>query len=357
MQACVKKYLFRCKIEKFRAYYNKLLTDRAEKIYSVIRKHISCYAAKLAIQNVIFLRYRKERLAQIRENLSILTISNIFTAMKFTFKVIKHRINKYKRKLRNSFMNDVTQNSLVARPLTPSHSSGKLSYNASNQDLQIISSEMIQNPEIEEISSSTSENERIQREAEMKRQELERKERIRNGKISYCIRTKASSPPLLPSLYQKDIVEGISIPSNFYNITRAAASRISESRPRRYTPSLSISRTPTPHIAFKSKRIIGKPIPLYKRETVSSKMNRWDAENEPEEPQFKEIHKPRLDSKLMNATFAYKQKINLKYEEPVYKLPRPSSHFTKKTNYEKKSASSRPRPYSMANSNILFNPI
>ena len=40
LQNSIRRFLFRCKIRKYLAYYNKILTERSEKIFSVIKKHI-----------------------------------------------------------------------------------------------------------------------------------------------------------------------------------------------------------------------------------------------------------------------------------------------------------------------------
>ena len=349
LQKCVKRYLFRCKLEKFRAYHHKLITDRAEKIYSVIRRHISCYSSKLKIEHERFLQYRSARLVEIRVNLSILTVAKIYRKLKLTFKSVKHRISKYKRRVKiqgnGSYLNPV---------LTPKSSVGNLSnLNISAQEIQEPIEVIKQDPEDYESSSSASESERVKRENYLKKLERDRIDRVHFGKISYSIREKPSSPPLLPFLYQKDIIEEISVPSNYCNITRATASRISESRPRRYSPTLFKSKTPTPRVLFKSKRIIAKPIPLYKKETFASKMNKWDAGIEEPQPLPRQMLKQRLNSKVLDYTFTHKQKINFKYAEHAFEMTRPSTIAMIKTQEKKKSRSLR--PYTMMNSNIVFN--
>ena len=102
LQNSIRRFLFRCKIRKYLAYYNKILTERSEKIFSVIKKHIRCYAAKQKIENIKFLLYRKRRLHEIRRNLAILSVKKHYRELKLTFKVFKHRISKYKRKIKNS---------------------------------------------------------------------------------------------------------------------------------------------------------------------------------------------------------------------------------------------------------------
>ena len=350
LQNFVKRFLFRCKIEKFRAYYHRLQTDRAEKIYSVIRKHVSSYSAKLKLEDARFLQYRSARLEEIRVNLSILTVAKIYRKLKLTFKSVKHRISRYKRRVKNQGYEH------YANPvLTPRSSVGNLSnLNLTAQEIQVPFEVIEQSPDAFESSSSASESERIRREMYLKKLEQDRIDRVHFGKISHSIRGKPSSPPLLPFLYQKDIIEGINLPSNYCNITRATASRISESRPRRYSPRLIKSVTPAPRAVFKSKRIIAKPIPLYKKETFSSKMNKWDADIEEPLPETRQVLKPRLNSKVFDYTFAYRQKINFKHTETAFEITRPSTITIMKTQKKKKSQSLR--PYTMMNSNIVFSP-
>lgn len=297
-----------------------------------------------------FLREREKKLFQIRRNLAISTIGRTYRRLKLTFKSLKHRISKYKRRLRNSYIYDV--------PLLNSGISRKSSIEAgSNINGSAIDILELQNiPEPDENSSSTSGNERYQRELLLKKQQQERVEKVFFGKISHSIREKPSSPPLLPFLYQKDIIEGVSIPNNYCNITRATASRISESRPKRYSPSLIKSHTPTPQLRFKSKRIISKPVPLYKKQTFSSKMSRWDAEAEIEEiAPNKPKPKARTDSKVMDYTFTHRQKLNFKRTEIRLELTRPSTNLIlQEKKVGKKSRSLR--PYTMMSQNVEFNP-
>ena len=161
---------------------------------------------------------------------------------------------------------------------------------------------------------------------------------------------------MLPFLYQKDMIESISLPSNYNTITRATASRISESMPQRYSPALYKSKSPTPYVVFQSKRIVPKPVPIYKKETVASKMNKWDAELDREETVLKPKFNPRPDSKVLELTIATRQKINVKFVESKFEIPRPKTNIKQNfINYSRKTAS--PRPYRLMNSTILFNPL
>jgi hypothetical protein len=321
---------------------------RAEKIFSVIKRNIACYASKLKIQDKKFLRYREKRLKEIRVKLSIIAISNIFKKLRLTFKSIKHKIGKYKRKLKSSY---IYENTPTLIPISRNSSSGKLSV-VSNHEVVVNVEIPENNSKVEEYSSSVSENERIQREIYIKKLKKDRKDRIKYGKISYSIRKVSNSPPLLPYLYQKDVIENFSTTSNYFNITRATASRISESQPQRHSPSLIKSKTPVPTIVFKSKRIIGKIIPIHEKETFSSKMNRKDTEPDPEAVKNTSKRQFRVDSKVLQQTFAYQQKRQKKYIKTVFEVPRPKTNFRPFKIYEKKVVS--PRPYTMTSKNIVF---
>jgi hypothetical protein len=351
IQRSVRRLLFRLKIAKFIKYHEKLLNDRAEKIFSVIRKHLLVYAARVKIEITKFLKYRVKRLEQIKRKVAILQIAKIYRSNKWSFKVIKHKISKFKRRLRNAnFVDTSSVNNLgQMNPITNHSSRARLSVQGSDFELEGRSPALVD----EEASSSSSENERIMREVFLKRQEELRKEKIKFGKISHCVGEKPETQNILPLLYEKDISENL-VQFKYSAITRATASRISESRPKRSSPHLFQSKTPTPFVRFISKRLESKPIPLYKRETISSKMSRWDAEPESDSSIPKISIRPRFNSTVRNFTFSQMQKRRSKPVKFEEKSSRPKTtvkifrEFTKKVQEN--------RPYTMNSNVIVFNP-
>lgn len=346
IQASVRRLLFRLKIYKYKDYYFKLQQDRADKIFSVIRKHLQVYGCKIRIELKKFEKYRFERLFHINRNLAILIVKKVYRTNKWSFKVIKHKINKYKRKLRNSVYE--TQPVNLAVFAMASHSSrGHLSERGSEFEGEVNKIEV--NPEAD-LSSSTSEDERIMREIYLKKMEELRKDRIKFGKISHCIGPKPTTNNILPFLYEKDIVQEVSSLNNYVAITRATASRISESQPKRYSPIVRKSKTPTPFVKFVSKRLDLKPLPLYKKETFTSKMSRWDAEVEAEEAP-KIVIRTRLNSTFRNFTFSQMQKRRNKSVQLVnVNLTRPKTTIQPIRQLKKKIPEARPLTI---NSNLL----
>jgi len=348
IQACVRRLLFRLKIYKYKDYFFKLQQDRADKIFSVIRKHLQVYGCKIAIELKRFEKFKADRLFHINRNLAILIVKKVYRAQKWSFKVIKRKISKFKRKLRNSAYETPVVNLAVFA--MGSHSSrALLSDRGSEVEVEVSKIEV--GPEVD-ASSDTSEDERVMREIYLKKMEEERKDRIKFGKISHCVGPKPTSNNILPLLYEKDITEGIGNTSNYVSITRATASRISESRPKRYTPIIRKSKTPTPFVKFVSKRLDLKPIPLYKKETYTSKMNRWDAEveAEPEDPPKVAIGK-RFGSTFRNFTFSQMQKRRNKSVQQVdFSSTRPKTTFRPIRQFIKKVPETRPFTI---NSNLL----
>ena len=350
IQRSVRRLLFRLKIAKYEKYYFFLLNERAEKIYSVIRKHLLVYAAKMKIESIKFEKYKAARLFMIKRNVAVLRVANVYRMNKWSFKVIKHKISKYKRRLRNTaFADSAMINTTQMNPNTNYSSRARLSVQGSEIDQEARSPVLAE----VEISSSTSENDRIQREQFLKRQEELRIARIKYGKISHCIGTKPETQNILPLLYEKDITENIA-QFSYGAITRATASRISESRPKRTSPTLSKSKTPTPYVRFKSKRIDLKYIPLYKKETVSSKLNRWDAEGEAEAGSIKNFIRPRFNSTVRNFTFSQIQKRRAKSVRVEEVAIRPKTTLKVFREFIKKVPENR--PYSMNSNLLVFNP-
>lgn len=350
IQRSVRRLLFRLKIAKYEKYYLFLLNERAEKIYSVIRKHLLVYSGKLKIENVKFEKYKAARLFIIKRNVAVLRIGKVYRMNKWSFKVIKHKISKYKRRLRNSAFADISlTNTTQINPNTTYSSRARLSVQGSEIDQEARSPVLAE----VELTSSTSENDRIQRELFLKRQEELRIARIKYGKISHCIGTKPETQNILPLLYEKDITENL-VQFSYGAITRATASRISESRPKRSSPVLSKSKTPTPYVRFKSKRIDLKYIPLYKKETVSSKLSRWDAEAEADSGTMKNLIRPRFNSTVRNFTFSQIQKRRTKSVRVEEVIARPKTTLKVFREFIKKVPENR--PYSMNSNLLVFKP-
>lgn len=346
IQASVRRLLFRLKIYKYKEYYDKIQRDRAEKIFSVIRKHLVVYGCRVRIEIIKFEKHKANRLFHIKRNLAILVVKNVYRANKWSFKFIKHKISKYKRRLRNANIEAPTAN-LNVFLLGSQSSRARLSDRASDVEGEVKILDI--NAEAE-ISSSSSEEDRILKEIYMKKMEELRIQRIKFGKISHCVGPKPTSTKIIPLLYQKDILAEVGSKVNYNAITKAAASRISESQPKRSGPVLFKSKTPTPIVRFVSKRLDLKPLPLYKKETFSSKMNRRDAEVEAEE-QPKSIIRQRLNSTVRNFTFSQMQKRrNKSVQMTDLSLTRPKTTLRPIRQYTKKTAD--PRPYRI-NSNLL----
>ena len=344
IQRFVKTLLFKFKIRRISRVYNLLRQQIVEEMDNKIRRYLRIFQSKAIISDMKFQVYKSNKLKQIRERVSIVSVKNFWRKSKFTFKIIMMKIKKTKRMLRNE--------QRIKKPSTANLSSPKPGHSHYKGDLLTIQ------PVPNQISSKSSlsindfdsalsneEGKAVKEDLESLTSEINRKlEQERQEKLSYVRLSynlpKAKEPSnVLPYLYQKDIIEGVSPPSHYISTTRASVFRMNDSNPKRLSPRrLSLppslpskpSAKPTTSSTRRPKPG-GDQNPLYMKPTTASKMCRWDAgapNEEIEEP--KKFAKPREDSKVLSPTFAFIQKRNRAFtpkemgDRPGW---RPSTHY------------------------------
>lgn len=391
IQRCGKRFLFKLKLKRLKKVYELLLEAKLERIYGVIRNGLVFMRNRLVINQLKFEVYKAIRLREICEKLAILRVKKQFRKNKLSFKVIKYRMKKFKRKLKFSQRQ-------AKQSHNPSIDEKAAAFNLNNEEHELIkvpsaSSSFTTTPKdvtqlelssqanlefdetqkvLDEIADDSSEaNSEV-----LRRLEKERKLKLKKGFISYNISKTKPPNNVLPYLYQKDLMESNKPFSHHNLVTKATVTRMSESAPVRFSPNK--ARVRLPKNLYLSKPKTSKSsnrsrlsTPSYLKATFTHNNSRWDAEllNPIVEPEvIKKIASG--DNKLSTPTFTFAQKRQEPYrpqsvdERPVW---RPSTHNGQgHVMYEKPpktSHKSRSR-YHLENSNrsekrtkSAFNPI
>lgn len=340
IQKNVRKFLFRQKMRRILDTYKKIRQQKVVQIKNCIRKYIRIFLGKKVISDLKFFNYRAERLIKIRQRLCILLMKAFWRKNKFTFKIVMTRIKKYKRMKKNEErMKASKANLLQGKAEAGKKNGGLLGAGLGGTGYQSSRSSFYDDSELgsgdeegkevkEDVGSCTSEIN--------KKLEAERQGKIAIAKVAYSIPKNKEPINVLPYLYQKDILEGVSPPSHHITTTRASVFRMNDSNPRRQNPSIlsSHSSDPTklaqikPQTSATTRPKHGQDgNPLYMKPTTAYKMSRWDAEapgEDVEEP--KKNIKPRDNSKVLSGTFTSMQKVSKVYKnKDNFKVWRPNT--------------------------------
>ena len=350
IQRFVKQLLFKFKIRRILKVYNILRAEKVEEINNQVRKAVRILWSRNILSELKFELHKANLLKEIRERLGIISVRNYWRKMKFTFKIIMQKIKKFKRMIKNEERIRKSISNLLA--------------NKKNDDNQVKMDYLTVNDysyqrnskgslSIDDYDSATENEEGKENKdgGESFTSEINRKiEEERQGRIAYARLAhnlpKVKEPAnVLPYLYQKDILEGISPPSHYISATRASVFRMNSVSPRRHSPNQIAQTTNAIKInplylikPFTSSTRRGKigsdQSPAYMKPTTASKMCRWDAEAPNEDiEELKKNIKPREDSKVLNSTFAYNQKkirahtVKEKSEKLEKPMWRPSTQY------------------------------
>ena len=218
IQRFIKKLLFKFKIRRISRVYNLLRAQVVEEMDNKIRRYLRIFQSKSIIYDMKFQIYKENRLKQVRERVSIISVKNFWRKGKMTFKIIMQKIKKTKRMMRNEqrMRNPSNANLSLQRPgqvpnkgdlLTVQGNflqiSSRSSLNMDDYDSATENEEGRENKE--DAESHTSEiNRKI---------EQERQEKIGYARLAYNLPKIKEPANVLPYLYQKDIIEGISPPA------------------------------------------------------------------------------------------------------------------------------------------------
>ena len=321
IQRQVRKFLFRAKMRRILHTYHQIREQRVIEIENFLRTALQIILNKKKISDIKFENYKQDRLVKIRQKLCILLFKTFWRKNKFTFKIVMTRVKKYKRMKKNEQRLRASNANLPQvkpdqakknKELLGVAETGYVSSRSSFADDSEFGSEKDENKAKEEVESNSSEI--------FKKLEAERQQKLTIAKLSYSI-PKAKEPlNVLPFLYQKDILEGISPPSHHVTTTRASVFRMNDSNPKRHNPGKSAALDEEsnkllylkPKTTASSRPKYGNDgNPLYMKPTTAYKMSRWDAEAPGDDvDDHKKNLKPRDDSKVLSPTFTSIQKVS-----------------------------------------------
>ncbi|OMJ84035.1 hypothetical protein SteCoe_14904 [Stentor coeruleus] len=347
IQRFVRNLLFKFKIRRIKRVYDILRAQKVEEIQNYIKKILRVFYSKHTIANIKFENFRSGRLQEIREKLSIISVKNYWRKVKFSFKIIMQKIRKYKRMKKNeermrapSNKNLTVQgkhNNMLSQKKGDFLNVNDMGNNRNSRG-SILDSDAESGSGDEDGKDAKVETQSVASEINRKL-EKERQAKISTSKVSYSIPKQKEPSNVLPYLYQKDILEGVSPPNHYISVTRATTFRMNDSNPKRFSPTrnsstnldrqsilLSLIKPYTSSAPRPKAGADGNPI--YMKPTTASKMSRWDAEApDIDLDDGKKIIQPREDSKVMSSTFASIQKVSRAYtkKDKISKPWRPNT--------------------------------
>ncbi|CAG9319540.1 unnamed protein product [Blepharisma stoltei] len=98
IQKAYRKHVIRKKLRIFQICFDLYCQDKKEQSLRFLRKSFRVIIAKLRVKSLIFEKFKKQKLKEIRENLAIFSIKSYWKHRKFTYKIMKDKISKYKQK-------------------------------------------------------------------------------------------------------------------------------------------------------------------------------------------------------------------------------------------------------------------
>ena len=198
IQKAYRRHKMREKIEWLWVAYNDHLSTIEENNYMILKKRLKSLVCYQMLKWLRFSTYKSNRLKQIREKWAVFRIKTILKSLKIRPKFILSKIKKYKR-LKRFIQKKKTrklQEMLENYSGDPSLIKDDPRYNIEN--ISIDSGE--------EIGTTTSDREALERERALKKFEEERKTRIFLGKISYNCPSKG--PKILSTFLDQKVVPG-----------------------------------------------------------------------------------------------------------------------------------------------------
>lgn len=198
IQRAYRRHKFREKIEWLWIAYNDHLLTKEENNYMILKRRIKSLVCYQILKWLKFSTFKSNRLKQIREKWAIFRIKTVLKSLKIRPKLILSKIKKYKRLKRfiHKKKTRKLQEMLENYQGDPSLIKDDPRFNIENISID----------SQEEIGTTTSDREALEREKALKRFEEERKTRIFLGKISYNCRNKG--PIKLSTLLDQKVIPG-----------------------------------------------------------------------------------------------------------------------------------------------------
>ncbi|OMJ95299.1 hypothetical protein SteCoe_1356 [Stentor coeruleus] len=243
----MKRMVFLLKIRRIQTAYENYIIIKEAEACKKLKNYLRIGYANFQLKHIKFLRHRSIRILEIRENLAIISIKKYFELENLNYRVLRKRIILYKRKQK---FNSLQQDKNIEQVST------KDQFSICTDMYSICSGDYLKNVgnlrNIAECASITS--------TEYIKIQKERREKIDYAIISYNVQKNKEKNNLLPLLYQKDMMESISPSNNYFTITRAAATRISDVTPLRSVHKKQVKKLPNIQISNQIKNVSNKII-------------------------------------------------------------------------------------------------
>jgi hypothetical protein len=98
IQQAFKRYLFRKKLYRLQDLYTRYQRQKLEQAANFLKAGVRYLLNLKTLQSLRFLEYREKKLKEIKENLAILVIKNYWRIRKFTYRVMRDKILRVKRR-------------------------------------------------------------------------------------------------------------------------------------------------------------------------------------------------------------------------------------------------------------------
>ena len=215
IQGAYKRYLGRSKIYRWGLCYKQYLNDKIDRACNIVQKGIRMFMNRHNIKALNFLKIRERKLHAIKERLAILKIKEFWKSKRLTFKIIKERIQRIKRRqaaMQNKEAYAKYLNSLGGK--LERKQTMKFSTNSEDERKSEIESPGLQDPAAELLDEEDYLESLRMKELIQKRIQ----DKINKGKVAHAI-TAAKQVMVLPLMQEKALKESPSEEGKLLNLT------------------------------------------------------------------------------------------------------------------------------------------
>ena len=191
-----------------RIAYEQYLKHREEMICDFLRQVLRNYSCKIQRNYLAFLQYRVIRMEQLKENIAILTVKKIWRAKKLSFKIVKEKFLRIKRRKAAMQNKEAYQKYLatLGGTNTAKKDPPKKLAESNSKDSKQLDRKGDENPEAEKNPEEDDEYKEAQRIKDIIDRKI--KEKVAKGKLSYAIEgTKEKM--ILPMMQERALNEAM----------------------------------------------------------------------------------------------------------------------------------------------------
>jgi hypothetical protein len=197
-----------------RLAYQRYLKLREEIVCDFLRQVFWNYSCKIKRNYLVFLEYRVKRMEELKRNIAVLTVKKIWRSKKLSFKIVKEKFIKIKRR-RAAMQNKEAYQKYLASLGGP-NPPAKKDLAKKNQESNSKDSKQFEGKKEDEKTNEGKENENDPEEDEEYKEaqrikdiiEKKIKEKIAKSKLAYAIQT-TSTKVLLPMMQEKALNESL----------------------------------------------------------------------------------------------------------------------------------------------------